>query len=258
MNTQSNARADVASCTRCGPLFNAEAIVAGYGQSQVLQGASLRIEAGETVGLLGRNGSGRSTFLKAVMKLLPSRGAISLNGVSLDRAKTHEICRAGIGYVPEDRAIFPDLTVRENLSVGLPQQGRSNSARVAGAAAWTEEEFLELFPNLKRRANVAGGALSGGEQQMLTICRALMGRPALLLVDEPTEGLSLSMVDQLAELLKEVARRGVAVLLVEQKLTIALGLCNRVNVMGHGQIVFDGTVSEFENSPGVRAEWLEV
>ncbi|MBP0592273.1 ABC transporter ATP-binding protein [Paraburkholderia sp. LEh10] len=254
MNTQSSP----ASCARCGPFFSASGIVAGYGQSQVLQGASLRIEAGETVGLLGRNGSGRSTFLKAVMKLLPSQGAISLNGMPLERAKTHEVSRAGIGYVPEDRAIFPDLTVRENLSVGLPQSGRTKASAPLRSQPWTEEEFFELFPNLKRRANVAGGALSGGEQQMLTICRALMGQPSLLLVDEPTEGLSLSMVDQVAELLKEVARRGVAVLLVEQKLTIALGLCDRINVMGHGRIVFDGSVEEFGDSPGVRAEWLEV
>jgi branched-chain amino acid transport system ATP-binding protein len=253
MNTQSTA-----TDTRRPPLFNASGIVAGYGQSQVLQGASIRVDAGETVGLLGRNGSGRSTFLKAVMKLLPSSGTISLNGKALERAKTHEISRAGIGYVPEDRAIFPDLSVRENLSVGLPQSGQTRGAAAARAKPWTDDEFFELFPNLKRRANVAGGALSGGEQQMLTICRALMGQPALLLVDEPTEGLSLSMVDQVAELLKEVAKRGVAVLLVEQKLTIALGLCDRINVMGHGRIVFDGTVDEFGDNPGVRAEWLEV
>ena len=253
-----NAQSMAATCPQCGPFFSASGIVAGYGQSQVLRGTSLHIEAGETVGLLGRNGSGRSTFLKAVMKLLPSSGTISLNGTALERAKTHEISRAGIGYVPEARAIFPDLTVRENLSVGLPQGSRAGRSRPSRANSWTEDEFFDMFPNLKRRANVAGGALSGGEQQMLTICRALMGQPALLLVDEPTEGLSLSMVDQVAELLKEVAKRGVAVLLVEQKLTIALGLCDRINVMGHGQIVFDGTVDEFAASPDVRAEWLEV
>jgi branched-chain amino acid transport system ATP-binding protein len=249
--------AQPASAARA-PLFCASGIVAGYGQSTVLQGATLRVDAGETVGLLGRNGSGRSTFLKAVMKLLPSKGAIQMNGRALDAAKTHEVSRAGIGYVPEDRAIFPDLTVRENLSVGLPQRARMKASPVSRSSWWTEDEFFELFPNLKRRANVAGGALSGGEQQMLTICRALMAQPELLLVDEPTEGLSLSMVDQVAQLLKEVARRGVAVLLVEQKLTIALGLCDRINVMGHGRIVFDGTVRAFEDNPAVRAEWLEV
>ncbi len=258
MNTQSIAQAGAAPGPQRAPLFSAEGLVAGYGQSTVLQGTSIRVDAGETVGLLGRNGSGRSTFLKAVMKLIPSRGAISLNGVPLERAKTHEMSRAGIGYVPEDRAIFPDLTVRENLSVGLPQPGRMTTSPTAHSMPWTEDEFFELFPNLKRRANVAGGALSGGEQQMLTICRALMGQPALLLVDEPTEGLSLSMVDQVAELLREVANRNVAVLLVEQKLTIALGLCDRINVMGHGRVMFDGTVNEFADNPGVRTEWLEV
>jgi branched-chain amino acid transport system ATP-binding protein len=243
--------------TARSPIFSATDIVAGYGQSRVLHGASVHVHAGETLGLLGRNGVGRSTLLKAIMKLLPSSGTLLMDGKLLDTAKTHEMSQAGIGYVPENRAIFPDLTVRENLSVGLPQRSRGH--RVAsGHAPWTEEEFLERFPNLKRRINVAGGVLSGGEQQMLTICRALMAQPRLLLVDEPTEGLSLSMVEQVAQLLKEVARRGVAVLLVEQKLTIALDLCDRINVMGHGRIVFDGRVSEFNSSPNVRAEWLEV
>jgi branched-chain amino acid transport system ATP-binding protein len=239
------------------PLFSAADIFSGYGSSQVLHGANIHIHEGETVGLLGRNGAGRSTLLKAIMKLLPSQGEIRMNGQSLALAKTHEVARAGIGYVPEHRAIFPDLTVRENLSVGLPQRGLE-SRICATRQPWTTEEFFDLFPNLKRRANVAGGVLSGGEQQMLTICRALMAQPQLLLVDEPTEGLSLSMVDQVANLLREVARRGVSVLLVEQKLTIALGLCDRINVMGHGQIVFDASVATFESDLSVRAEWLEV
>jgi len=247
----------VANSANTTPLFSASDIVAGYGQSRVLHGATIHVSRGETVGLLGRNGVGRSTLLKAIMKLLPASGAIEMDGAPLGEAKTHDMSRAGIGYVPEDRAIFPDLTVRENLSVGLPQRGRAGSA-ARERATWTEEEFFAMFPNLKRRADVAGGVLSGGEQQMLTICRTLMMQPRLILVDEPTEGLSLSMVDQVAQLLREVARRGVAVLLVEQKLTIALGLCDRINVMGHGRIVFDGSVDEFENNPSVRAEWLEV
>jgi branched-chain amino acid transport system ATP-binding protein len=256
MSAQTFPRATTIDAAR-SPLFSAADIVAGYGQSRVLHGASIHVHAGETVGLLGRNGVGRSTLLKAIMKLLPSSGTLLMDDKPLDAAKTHEVSQAGIGYVPENRAIFPDLTVRENLSVGLPQRGRGHLA-ASDHAPWTEEEFFELFPNLKRRVNVAGGVLSGGEQQMLTICRALMTQPRLLLLDEPTEGLSLSMVEQVAQLLKEVARRGVAVLLVEQKLTIALGLCDRINVMGHGRIVFDGNVSEFESSPSVRAEWLEV
>jgi branched-chain amino acid transport system ATP-binding protein len=236
------------------PLFTATGVVAGYGQSKVLQGADIEVRAGETVGLLGRNGVGRSTLLKAIMRLIPSCGTVTMDGVALGHARTHEVSRSGIGYVPEDRAIFPDLTVRENLSVGRPTRRRANAL----GARWTEEEFFELFPNLKRRAAVPGGVLSGGEQQMLTICRALMGEPRLLLIDEPTEGLSLAMVDQVAALLREVAKRGVAILLVEQKLTIALELCDRISVMGHGRIVFNDSVEAFRNSQEVRTEWLEV
>jgi branched-chain amino acid transport system ATP-binding protein len=192
-----------------------------------------------------------------VMRLVTARGEVSFDGEDLSDAPPHRVARAGIGYVPEDRGIFADLTVRENLSVGRAVRRDARRA-AANIAPWTLDQFFETFPNLKRRANVAGGLLSGGEQQMLTICRTLMGEPRLLLVDEPTEGLSLAMVDQIAAMLREVARRGVAVLLVEQKLTIALDLCERVAVMGHGRIAFDGTVERFRNSPGVRSEWLEV
>jgi branched-chain amino acid transport system ATP-binding protein len=239
------------------PLFEARSIVAGYGQGRVLHGVNLKVGAGETVGLLGRNGSGRSTLLKAIMRLVSGSGSVTMNGMELGAARTHEVSRAGIGYVPEDRAIFPDLTVRENLAVGRASR-RVAANRLRPQASWTEEEFFDFFPNLKRRANVPGGVLSGGEQQMLTICRTLIGQPSLILIDEPTEGLSLAMVEQIASLLKEVARRGVAVLLVEQKLTIALNLCDRVNIMGHGRVVFDGTVEAFRANPAVRAEWLEV
>jgi branched-chain amino acid transport system ATP-binding protein len=239
------------------PLLEARDIVAGYGQGQVLHGAALRVHAGETLALLGRNGSGRSTLLKAIMRLIPGRGSVRMAGCELGNARPHELARAGIGYVPEERAIFPDLTVRENLVVGLPV-GRPRKNGTGAAPRWSEEEFFERFPNLKRRANVAGHALSGGEQQMLTICRTLMGEPAVILVDEPTEGLSLAMVDEIAGLLREVTRRGIAIVLVEQKLTIALDLCDRVNVMGHGRIVFDDTTQAFKNHPSVRAEWLEV
>jgi branched-chain amino acid transport system ATP-binding protein len=240
-----------------GPLFRVAGVQGGYGQGQVLHGVDLAIGAGETVGLLGRNGVGRSTLLKAIMRLLPCEGEITMDGQALGRAAPHAVNRAGIGYVPEDRAIFPDLTVRENLAVG--RRGRNFRGHEASAgAAWSEDEFFEMFPNLKRRANTPGGVLSGGEQQMLTICRALMGRPRLLLVDEPTEGLSLAMVEQVAALLREVARRGVAILLVEQKLTIALDLCDRVCVMGHGRVVFDGPLAAFHADPAVRARWLEV
>jgi branched-chain amino acid transport system ATP-binding protein len=239
------------------PLLRTRNVTAGYGLGQVLHGVDIEVNAGETVGLLGRNGAGRSTLLKAIMRLVRGCGSVTMDGNEIGQSPTHAVTRAGIAYVPEDRGIFPDLTVRENLAVGKRGRNFAGHEESAGAA-WTEEEFFDMFSNLKRRANTAGGVLSGGEQQMLTICRALMGRPRLILVDEPTEGLSLAMVDQVAMLLREVARRGVAIVLVEQKLTIALQCCDRVNVMGHGRIVFDGTVNEFESDPRVRANWLEV
>jgi branched-chain amino acid transport system ATP-binding protein len=237
------------------PLLQVSGVVAGYGRGRVLHGVDLDIAPGETVGLLGRNGSGRSTLLKAIMRLVRGEGHIVMDGREIGHAMTHEVSRSGIGYVPEDRGIFADLTVRENLSVGIPPHARTDATC---GPAWSEEEFFEMFPNLKRRANVAGGSLSGGEQQMLAICRALVGRPRLILVDEPTEGLSLAMVRQIAELLAAAARRGIAILLVEQKLTIALDLCDRVAVMGHGRVVFDGTLSAFHAHPTIRSDWLEV
>ncbi|MDB6000006.1 MAG: transporter ATP-binding protein [Rhizobacter sp.] len=244
-----------ASSSHAAPvLFKVADLHAGYGRSKVLHGIALSVGSGETVGLLGRNGAGRSTFLKAVMRLIDARGEVQMRGIELGRSRTHEVTRAGIGYVPEDKGIFPDLTVRENLSVGTPAK---RSAKPQGPA-WSEDEFFEMFPNLKNRAGVAAGLLSGGEQQMLTICRTLMGSPSLLLIDEPTEGLSLSMVQQVAQLLSMAASRGVAILLVEQKLTIALELCQRVAVMGRGRIVFDGSVQAFRDTPSVREEWLEV
>ena len=239
------------------PLLRTSDVTAGYGQGQVLHGVDLTVNPGETVGLLGRNGAGRSTLLKTIMRLVRGAGSVKMDGIEIGKAPTHEVTRSGIAYVPEDRGIFPDLTVRENLAVGMRGRNFAGHEKTAGAS-WSEEEFFDMFPNLKRRANTPGGVLSGGEQQMLTICRALMGRPRLILVDEPTEGLSLSMVDQVANLLREIAKRGVAIVLVEQKLTIALQCCDRVNVMGHGRIVFDGTVNEFESDPSVRAHWLEV
>jgi branched-chain amino acid transport system ATP-binding protein len=249
------ANADYSEAIAGQPLLQVEDVVAGYGRGSVLHGVNLKIAPGETVGLLGRNGVGRSTLLKAVMRLIPGRGRVVMAGREIGAAMTHEVSRAGVGYIPEDRGIFTDLTVRENLSVGIPTRARDEATL---GPEWSEAQFFEMFPNLKRRANVAGGSLSGGEQQMLSMCRTLMGRPRLILVDEPTEGLSLAMVRQIAELLATAARRGIAILLVEQKLTIALDLCDRVAVMGHGQIVFDSSLQAFNEHPTVRAEWLEV
>ena len=221
-----------------------------YGKSHVLQGVDLEIRSGEIVSLLGRNGVGRSTTVKAIMGQVQHTGELVFQGASLDGLPTHQIARLGLGYVPENRDIFPTLTVRQNLLLGL-KSGEKESR-------WSEEDMYELFPRLKERLSAPAGVLSGGEQQMLTLCRTLMGNPSLIMIDEPTEGLAPKIVEQMAVLFDEIAKRGVAILLVEQKLTIALKISHRVYVMGHGQIVFEGTPKDLELTDSVRKEWLEV
>ena len=221
-----------------------------YGKSHVLQGVTFHVDAGEIVSLLGRNGAGRSTAVKTIMGLVPPVGRISFRGARIDGLAPHAIARAGLGYVPEDREIFPGLTVRENLLLG------EKSARAAGR--WSLDDMFGLFPRLRERADTPGGVLSGGEQQMLTICRTLMGDPDLIMVDEPTEGLAPQLIERVRELLETIARRGVSILLIEQKLTIALAISHRLYVMGHGQIVFDGTAQALSADHAVRSEWLEV
>jgi branched-chain amino acid transport system ATP-binding protein len=221
-----------------------------YGKSHILQGVSFDVREGEIVSLLGRNGVGRSTTIKAIMGEPLPHGSIRFNGQDIAGLKPHQIARKGLGYVPENRDIFPALTVRENLLLGM------KSARDRGR--WTLEDVWKLFPVLRDRLNAPGGVLSGGEQQMLTICRTLMGDPRLIMVDEPTEGLAPRMVELVAELLGQIAARGVSILLVEQKLTIALRISQRLYVMGHGRIVFEGTPESLRANAGVRKEWLEV
>jgi branched-chain amino acid transport system ATP-binding protein len=221
-----------------------------YGKSHVLQGVDLEIRSGEIVSLLGRNGVGRSTTVKAIMGQVQHTGELVFQGAALDGLPTHQIARLGLGYVPENRDIFPTLTVRQNLLLGL-KSGEKESR-------WSEEDMYELFPRLKERLSAPAGVLSGGEQQMLTLCRTLMGNPSLIMIDEPTEGLAPKIVEQMAVLFDEIAKRGVAILLVEQKLTIALKISHRVYVMGHGQIVFEGTPKDLELNDSVRKEWLEV
>lgn len=221
-----------------------------YGKSHILQGVSLDVGQNEIVSILGRNGVGRSTTLKAIMGDPAPHGEITFNGRSIAGLKPHDIARAGIGFVPEERAIFPSLTVEQNLVLGL-KPGQKDGR-------WSIDETWRLFPQLKERANAPGGALSGGEQQMLTICRTLMGDPDLIMVDEPTEGLSPQMVERIGELLLEIARRGISILLVEQKLAIAMRISHRVYVMGHGRMVFEGTPRELNDNADVRREWLEV
>ncbi len=221
-----------------------------YGKSHILHGVDFRVGDAEIVSLLGRNGVGRSTTIKAIMGEFTREGSVRFKGRELIAAKPHQIARAGLGYVPESRDIFPQLTVRENLILGM------KSAR--GGGRWSMDDMFELFPRLKERADTAGGVLSGGEQQMLTMCRTLMGDPDLMMVDEPTEGLAPKMVELVAELLERIAARGVSILLVEQKLTIALRISKRLYVMGHGQIVFEGTPQDLKASADIRREWLEV
>lgn len=221
-----------------------------YGKSHILQGVSFDVGAGEIVSLLGRNGVGRSTTLKAVTGEVAPHGAITFKGERIDGRKTHEIARRGVGYVPENRNIFPTLTVRQNLVLGVKDM------RAKGR--WSIDDMFDMFPNLRERADAPGSVISGGEQQMLTMCRTLMGDPDLVMIDEPTEGLAPKLVEQVAGLLAEIARRGVSILLVEQKLAIALDISHRIYVMGHGKIVFDGSVGEFKADEKVRGEWLEV
>jgi len=221
-----------------------------YGKSHILHGVSFDVRDGEIVSLLGRNGVGRSTTCKAVMGDVPPVGSIRFKGEEIAGLKPHEVARRGLGYVPENRDIFPTLTVRQNLLLGQKHARREGR--------WKMQDMFDMFSNLRERADLPGGVLSGGEQQMLTMCRTLMGDPDLVMIDEPTEGLAPKLVEQVATLLETIARRGVSILLVEQKLTIALKISKRVFVMGHGQVVFEGTPDDLRANEQVRREWLEV
>lgn len=222
---------------------------AWYGKSQVLRGVDLAVGRGEIVALLGRNGAGRSTTLKAIMGSVTRQGAILFDGRPIDRLPPHQVARLGLGYVDEHRAIFPDLTTRQNLVLG---------EKKGPGGPFGLDDAYALFPRLRERMDAPAGALSGGEQQMLAMCRTLMGCPALLMVDEPTEGLAPMMVQTVRTLLEQVAARGVTILLVEQKLDIALAISQRLYVMGHGKIVFEGTPAALAANAPVRREWLEV
>jgi branched-chain amino acid transport system ATP-binding protein len=221
-----------------------------YGKSHILQGVDMYIHAGEVVSLLGRNGVGRSTTVKAIMGEVSPQGSIKFKGYNIAGLPSYRIARLGLGYVPENRDIFPGLTVRQNLMLGIKDTRRPGK--------WGLEDMLQMFPNLAARADIAAGVLSSGEQQMLTICRTLMGDPELIMIDEPTEGLAPIIVQQVGDLIAEIARRGVAILLVEQKLSIAMRISHRVYLMGHGRIVFEGTAAELTANQAVRREWLEV
>ena len=221
-----------------------------YGKSHVLHGVQFDVQPGEIVALLGRNGSGRSTTVKAIMGLVEAQGSVQWRDQELLGKKAYEIAHCGIGYVPENRDIFPKLTVHQNLLLGH-KRGKKQPR-------WGFEDMYRMFPRLKERQHTEAGVLSGGEQQMLTLCRTLMGDPDLIMIDEPTEGLAPKIVELVAEYLRELQRRGISVLLVEQKLTIALEVSQRCLVMGHGQIVFEGTPAQLKANAYIRKEWLEV
>ena len=223
-----------------------------YGKSHILHGVSMEVKPGEIVSLLGRNGSGRSTTAKAIMGLVDWEGTLQWKGQNLNGKKAYEIAHLGLGYVPESRDVFPKLTVEQNLLLGQKPGAGKKKGR------WSIDDMYEMFPRLKERRNTEAGVMSGGEQQMLTLCRTLMGDPDLIMIDEPTEGLAPKIVELVAEYLKELKRRGLAVLLVEQKLTIALDISERCYVMGHGRMVFDGTPQALRADDYIRREWLEV
>jgi len=231
-------------------LLEVDDLHAYYGKSHILHGVTFHVGEGEIVSLLGRNGVGRSTTIKAIMGNVPPKGSIRFKGEEIAGRKPHQTARKGLGFVPETRDIFPGVTVRQNLQLG------EKSGKLAGR--WTMRDMFRMFPQLEDRADTPGGVLSGGEQQMLTVCRTLMGDPDLIMIDEPTEGLSPKMVEHIGDFLEEIAGRGVAILLVEQKLTIALKISKRLYVMGHGKIVYEGTPKQLEQAAAVRKEWLEV
>jgi branched-chain amino acid transport system ATP-binding protein len=221
---------------------------AWYGKSHILHGIDLDVGEGEIVSLLGRNGAGRSTLVKAAMGQVDATGSVKLRERELAGLKPFQVAHHGLGYVPENREVFPTLTVEQNLILG----GKKRKGR------WSLADMYSMFPRLEERRHVQAGFLSGGEQQMLTLCRTLMGDPDLIMIDEPTEGLAPKIVAQVADYLSALKERGVSVLLVEQKLAIALDISQRVYVMGHGAIVFEGTPSDLRTNAHVRREWLEV
>lgn len=220
-----------------------------YGKSHVLHGVNLHVGRGEIVSLLGRNGVGRSSTVKAAMGQVRATGSVRFRDEEMLGLKAFQIAHKGLGYVPESRDIFPALTVEQNLILG-EKRGR--------CSRWELADMYRMFPRLKERRHTLAGVMSGGEQQMLTLCRALMGDPDLIMIDEPTEGLAPKIVELVAEYLMELKNRGISVLLVEQKLAIALEISQRVYVMGHGAIVFQGTPTELRANSAVRKEWLEL
>ena len=233
-------------------MLKVQGLHAHYGKSHVLRGVDFSVGRGEVLSLLGRNGSGRSTTMKSLMGLVrPSAGSVQLDGRELAGQQPHTICRSGLAFVPEERDVFANLTVEENLRMG-------EQPAVAGATRWTMAQMFDYFPRLKERRRTLAGSLSGGEQQMLTMCRSLLGNPLAILIDEPTEGLAPKIVQQVAECILDMRNQGVSVVLVEQKLAIAMKVSTKVCVMGHGHIVFEGTPDQLLADRELQAQWLAV
>lgn len=226
-----------------------------YGKSHILHGVSLDLKEGELVCLLGRNGVGKSTTLKSIMGVVkPKQGSIRFSDKELIGRQPYQIARLGIGYVPEDRRIFRSLTVHENLLMGIKEGNKAN----AGENTWSVERVYELFPRLQERCNNKGGHLSGGEQQMLTVVRTLMGNPRVILVDEPTEGLAPLIVKDVLDMLLTVRQTGVTILMVEQNFKAAIKVADRFYIMSKGQIVFAGDKTALLAAEEVRKNYLEV
>jgi branched-chain amino acid transport system ATP-binding protein len=224
-----------------------------YEESHILQGVSLNVDQGEIVCLLGRNGVGKSTTLKSIIGLVePRSGEVFFKGRNIAGMPPYTIAKLGVGYVPEERRIFPTLTVRENLLMGVKQGQRGNGD------GWTIEKVYEYFPALQARDKQKGGHLSGGEQQMLTIARTLMGNPGVLLIDEPTEGLAPLIIETVEKVIMDIHRQGIPILLVEQNMRVALRLAERIYVISKGTIVFQGTCEELKGAHEVREKYLEV
>jgi branched-chain amino acid transport system ATP-binding protein len=234
------------------PILEVRDLCAWYGRAQVLYDVSLDVGRGEVVALMGRNGAGKSTTMKAIAGLLErTGGSVRFDGRDLAGWPAHRIARQGLGWVPEDRRIFTDLTVMENLEVGR-QPPR------AGAPTWTVEALFRLFPNLATMTGRPGGRMSGGEQQMLTVARTLMGHPRLVMLDEPSEGVAPVIVEQMANSINEMKRQGLSVLLSEQNLHFADLVCDRAYVLEKGQVRFAGTMAELDADEAVRRAYLSV
>jgi branched-chain amino acid transport system ATP-binding protein len=234
-------------------LLELKAVHTYYEESHILQGISLDIDQGEIVCLLGRNGVGKSTTLKSIIGLVePRSGEVVFKGKDIARMPPYTIAKLGVGYVPEERRIFPTLTVRENLLMGIKPGQKGNGE------GWTVDKVYKYFPALQSRDKQKGGHLSGGEQQMLTIARTLMGNPEVILIDEPTEGLAPLIVETVEQVIMDIHRQGIPVLLVEQNMRVALRLAGRIYVISKGKIVFQGTCRELEEADEIREKYLEV